>query len=116
MRIQFLWWADCPSHPEAWRRLNQVLDELGIRAEVERIEVRSDAEAEQWHFRGSPTLLVNGQDIDPRAGERPARLTCRLYFTDDGRPSPLPPVTMIRRALLAARDQTESIKSNEEES
>lgn len=107
LHIQFLFWEDCPSHPEAWQRLQQVLADLGVTAEVERIEVRTDAEAEALAFRGSPTLRVNGADIDPRAAELPARLTCRLYRTDEGRPSPLPPESLIRRAVLAAQGRPE---------
>ncbi len=104
MQIQFLWWEDCPSHPEAWQRLQQVLEELQPDVDVERIEVLTDADAERWHFPGSPTILVNGQDIDPHAPKLPARLTCRLYYTEEGRPSPYPSIEMITRALIAARD------------
>lgn len=104
MQIRFLFWEDCPSHPDAWERLQQVLGELHLDVAVERVEVLTDVDAERWHFPGSPTILVNGVDIDPRAPELPARLTCRLYYTEEGRPSPLPPVEMIKRALVAARD------------
>lgn len=102
MKIQFLFWEDCSSHPGAWQRLHDVLDELGIEAAVERIEITTDAEAQQWGFAGSPTILVDGQDIDPQPN-RPARLTCRIYFHEDGRPSPLPSRAMIARAVLAAQ-------------
>lgn len=102
MKIQFLFWEDCPSHPEAWDRLHDVLRELRIETEAERIEVTTEDEAQRWGFAGSPTILVNGQDIDPQP-DRPARLTCRLYFHEDGRPSPLPSHAMIARAIEAAR-------------
>lgn len=105
MQIQFLYWEGCPSHPEAWQRLERVLSELASEAEVERIEIRTEEEAEQWRFPGSPTILVDGHDIDPNASAA-YRLTCRLYFKADGRPSPLPPEDMIRRAILNA--QTDS--------
>ena len=114
MQIQFLWWEDCPSHPEAWRRLQQVLAELAVTARVERVEIRTDAEAETWRFPGSPTILVDGRDIDPRASTQPARLTCRLYYTDEGRPSPLPPVTMIRRAVLTAQAPDSRVDRSEQ--
>lgn len=103
MHIQFLWWEDCPSHLDAWQRLHTVLADLEIDVIVERIEIKTDADAEQWHFPGSPTILVNGADIDPHAAEQPARLTCRLYRTEDGRPSPLPSPEMIKRAIIKAQ-------------
>jgi len=102
MKIQFLFWEDCPSHSEAWDRLHDVLRDLGVDAEVERIEVSTDNEARRWSFAGSPTILVNGRDIDPQP-DAPARLTCRLYLHEDGRPSPLPSRAMIARAIEAAR-------------
>lgn len=109
MKVQFLFWEDCPSHPQAWQRLGDVLGEMGIEVEVERIEVTTEDAAQRWHFAGSPTILVDGQDIDPQP-DLPARLTCRLYFHEDGRPSPLPSRGMIARALEAARDR-ESVRA-----
>jgi hypothetical protein len=103
MEIHFLWWEGCASHSEAWQRLHDVLDEMQIDAHVERVEIQTDEEAERWHFPGSPTILVNGEDIDPNAPSLPTRLTCRIYFKEDGRPSPLPSRKMIRRALENAQ-------------
>ena len=101
VEIQFLWWAECPSHEEAWSRLQKIVAELAPDAAVTRIEVRTDEDAERWHFPGSPTIRVNGMDIDPDVPGI-ARLTCRLYFKGDGRPTPLPPASIIRRALADA--------------
>jgi hypothetical protein len=100
--IHFLWWEGCPSHPEAWQHLQEVLHDMKLNVQPESIEIKTDEEAEHWHFLGSPTILVNGQDIDPNASTSPSRLTCRLYFKEDGRPSPLPSKTMIQRALERA--------------
>ena len=38
-KIDFLYWSDCPSHPEARKRLREVLHELDLQAQVEEIEV-----------------------------------------------------------------------------
>ncbi len=100
--IHFLWWEGCASHPAAWQRLEEVLGDMKLSARPESVEIKTDEEAERWHFPGSPTILVNGQDIDPNASVLPSRLTCRLYFKEDGRPSPLPSKEMIRRALEKA--------------
>ena len=45
IRIQFLWWEDCPSHPEAWQRLRETLDEIGVEARIERVEIQRDGMA-----------------------------------------------------------------------
>ena len=103
MHVEFMWWEDCPSHPKAWQRLQQALADLEVEATVERIEVNTDADADELRFPGSPTIRVNGADIDPQASEMPSRLTCRLYRTETGRPSPLPSLAMIKRAIIKAQ-------------
>ena len=103
MRIQFLYWEDCPSHERALERLKQVMAEEKISAEIEILEVETDEQARQWHFTGSPTILIDDQDIDPPPDATHVALTCRVYHWADGRISPLPSPDMIRRALGAAQ-------------
>ena len=101
-KIEFLFWEECPSHPEALKRLREVMDETGVHEPIEQIDVRTDEEAERLRFPGSPTIRIGGQDIDPLgAAQMGAALTCRIYRLEDGRISPLPSKEMIRRALGA---------------
>jgi hypothetical protein len=102
LHISFLYFEDCPSREPALERLRQVLAEEGIEAEVEIVEVETDAQAEQLRFMGSPTILVEGRDIDPPPPGAQFALTCRVYRREDGRISPLPPSELIRRSLRAA--------------
>ena len=95
-RIEFLYWSDCPSHPEARQRLGEVLIELNLKAQVEEIEVLTDEVAARLAFPGSPTIRVDGVDVDPLGA---AQLTCRVYVLEDGRYSPVPSKEMLRRAL-----------------
>ena len=97
-RITFLYWEECQSHDEALTRLRKVLREDQIDAEIEVIKVRSDEEAKQLGFTGSPTILVDGRDIQPPTSTHYA-LSCRAYQLEDGRISPLPSEPMIRTAL-----------------
>ncbi len=98
--IEFLYWEDCPSHPEAWRRLQEVMTEEGVDVPVERIEVRTDEDAERLSFPGSPTIRVNGVDVDSAGATGiGSALTCRVYVLEDGRYSPVPSEAMLRRAL-----------------
>ncbi len=100
MHIDFLWYADCPSHPQARAMLQAALDELGLDATVAERQVRTEAEARELDFPGSPTIRVDGQDIDPEgaAAARPA-LTCRTYRWLDGRFQPLPEGDQLLAAL-----------------
>ena len=79
--------------------LEEVLAHAGIDAPVEMHEVRTDEEAEALRFPGSPTIRIDGRDIDPHgAGGRPA-LTCRIYHLPDGRVSPVPTREQLEAAV-----------------
>jgi len=103
MRIEFLYWEDCPSHAEALARLRQVIADDRIKTDLEVIRVDSHEDAERLRFPGSPTIRIDGEDLQPEGVQGQAMLTCRTYLTETGRLSPLPTATMMRRALQAAR-------------
>jgi hypothetical protein len=99
MKIEFLFWDGCPSHPEARALLAEVLAERELEAAVEEHEVTTPEEAVRLAFPGSPTIRVDGRDVDPKgAGARPA-LTCRIYHLPDGRVSPVPTREQLEEAL-----------------
>lgn len=102
MRVSFLFYEDCPSHELALERLREVLTEESINTDVEIVKVESEEQAQELRFVGSPTILVNGQDIDPPPSDSRYTLTCRAYSLEDGRISPLPSRAMLRRAIDAA--------------
>ena len=70
-----------------------------LEAELEIVQVETEEQARQFRFVGSPTILVDGQDIVPPPADAIPALTCRAYQLEDGRISPLPSIGMIRRAL-----------------
>jgi hypothetical protein len=85
MRIEVLYFDGCPGHEAFLPRLRELLAEAGVHAPVELRRVQSDAKARRERFLGSPTLRVDGVDVDPDAGERTDYgLKCRLYTTDEG--------------------------------
>jgi hypothetical protein len=99
MRITFLYYEDCPSHDVALDRLRQVMAEEDILTEIEIIKVETDEQAQRLRFIGSPTIRVDGQDINPPPLDAYYALTCRAYRLEDGRISPLPSPDMIQHAL-----------------
>lgn len=103
MKIQFLYYEDCPSHDAALERLRSVMAEEGIEGNIEIARVETDEQAQELRFVGSPTILINGEDIAPPPPSAHYALTCRAYRLEDGRISPLPSPDMMRRALRAAR-------------
>jgi hypothetical protein len=100
-KISFLYSDGCPSHHEALSRLRKIMDQQGIAIEIETINVRTNEQAINLRFRGSPTILIDGRDIDPSSVEG-FGLACRTYRLEDGRISPLPSEAMIRKALRGA--------------
>jgi hypothetical protein len=102
-KIEFLFWEDCPSHPRARELLQEAVAELGLGASIEEIDVLTDEDAERFRFPGSPTIRVNGVDVDPDgAAQMGTALTCRVYVLEDGRYSPVPSKEMLRRALAGS--------------
>ena len=104
LKIDFLWYPECPSHPQALEMLNDVLRELDVEAEINEQIVETQAEAEALAFPGSPTIRIEGADIDAEgAGSRPA-LTCRTYRWKDGRFQPLPERSLLVSAFQRATE------------
>jgi hypothetical protein len=99
VRIELLFWEGCPSHPEAEDLLRQVLAERGVDAEIERREVLTHEEAEALRFPGSPTIRVDGRDVDESGASAPPSLTCRIYYLPDGRVSPVPSREQLEEAF-----------------
>lgn len=97
--IELLYWEGCPSHPEAKALLEQVLTELGRDDPIVMTEVKSDEEAERLRFPGSPTIRVDGRDIDAMGASGRPSLTCRIYHLSNGRISPVPSREQMEAAL-----------------
>lgn len=100
--VELLWWEGCPSTHRALEELRQVLDEAGLGGLEPRLrQIRSDQEAQQAGFVGSPTVRVDGADVVPIA-DQPLGLTCRVYRRRDGAISPTPDPQDLREALVRA--------------
>jgi hypothetical protein len=80
--------------------LRAAMEEQGLDPDaVEVREVNTAAAAEREEFVGSPTIRVNGMDVQPPPSEEPTGLACRLYRRRDGRISPLPDPEDLREVL-----------------
>lgn len=98
-KVELLYFDGCPNHSATRELVERVATELGVELEMRLVDVRSVQEAERLRFLGSPTVRVNGRDVEPEADAREAFvLACRVYPTDGG-VSGQPAEEWIRAAL-----------------
>ncbi|MEC3980491.1 DF family (seleno)protein [Amycolatopsis sp. H20-H5] len=84
-RVELLYFDGCPNHETFLPHLRQLLAEHAVTAPITLIRVEDDEDARHHRFLGSPTLRVDGLDVDPGAAGRDTfGLQCRLYRTPDG--------------------------------
>jgi hypothetical protein len=83
MDVDLLYVAGCPNRELARERLSEAVQRAGVEATIREREVTDEAEAVALGMRGSPTILVCGEDVDG-GGEAAGSLSCRLYTTDGG--------------------------------
>jgi hypothetical protein len=85
VRIEVLYFDGCPGHEAFLPRLRELLDQAGVDVPVEFRPVESVEAAERERFLGSPTVRIDGEDVDPTAAQRTDYgLKCRLYRTPAG--------------------------------
>jgi hypothetical protein len=104
--IEVLYVEHCPNFPAALALVQRVQAELGVDAEVRTTMITDQAAAERARFVGSPTVRVDGRDVDPD-GELAADYTleCRLYWHQH-RLAGYPQERWVREALLRAAGPT----------
>jgi hypothetical protein len=83
--VQILFFEGCPNHEQAQELVEQVARELGLQLEIALVEVPDSETAERLRFLGSPTIRVDGRDVEPGADERQEfALSCRVYRSEHG--------------------------------
>lgn len=98
-RVELLYFADCPSHASYLPKLRRLLARLGRPTVLVEREIADEATAVREQFLGSPTVRVDGVDVDPGARHRTNYgLQCRLYRTSEGLAGS-PPDKWVRTAL-----------------
>ena len=102
MIVEVLFFADCPNYLPALRNVREALQQEGMAADIRHVEVLDRNMAEAIGFLGSPTIRIDGIDVEPAARASTGfGLCCRTYTA--GRTAGTPPVDLIRRALCERR-------------
>ena len=86
MKIEVLYVPNCPNHGVAMERLRAILSAERFQKHVNEVLVKDAEMAQSLKFPGSPTIRINGQDVEPRE-EATFGLMCRLYSDGSGVPS-----------------------------
>jgi hypothetical protein len=97
MRVELLFAEDDPASMAARQHLVEVLTEDAFETPIQMVAVASDTDARLLEMRGTPTIRIDGADIDPE-WDGPIGMQPRDY--GDG---PVPPKDLIRRAVERAR-------------
>ena len=77
VKVEFLYFNDCPAHRQALVNLKAALRESKIKADLVMINVTSEEQAEKVGFQGSPSIRVNGKDLD--GSDDGYSFACRVY-------------------------------------
>ena len=89
----------CPGVLPTAKHIKEVIAEESIDAEISLILIETPEDARQLHFTGSPTVRINGIDIETNIKDiKDYALRSRLY-TIDGKNSDYPSKDMIRAAI-----------------
>ncbi len=102
MRVELLWSTGCPHYRSARTLIADVACALGLSPQVEEIAVEDEPTGRLLCFPGSPTIRVDGLDVEP-GWEACADCTprCRVYATAAGLRG-LPEREWVERALARA--------------
>src|SRR4051812_42485677 len=83
--VEVLTFVGCPHAEPTLALVERVVDECGVSATVRRVDIADAEAATAQQFLGSPSIRVNGRDIEPGVGGRSEYvLSCRIYRTDEG--------------------------------
>ena len=83
--VELLWFSDCPNRPAARALLEEVIADVAPGTTIRDVDATDPMIAANVHFPGSPTIRVDGRDVEPGyvdPGDYTPR--CRLYRTSNG--------------------------------
>jgi len=65
MKIEVLYFKDCPNYMPTLDRVRAILAQEDISDVVLEIEIKDESTARSVGFPGSSTVRINGEDIEP---------------------------------------------------
>jgi len=106
MKVELYYFDSCPSYLRALENTREALRLEGLPEDVALIAVESAADAQAKRFIGSPTIRINGVDVEgPEAEDNGYGFGCRIY-ADGGSTTGWPSVEKVRQALTRPEPAT----------
>lgn len=103
MKVEVLYVAECPAHAPALALLERILAEEGVAAGIHQVLVQDENMARALRFGGSPTIRIDGRDVEREPVAAAYGVCCRLYPASPE--TGLPPAALVRQAVREARRQ-----------
>lgn len=100
-KVEILYFDGCPHTELARARASEAIASTAVAAELSLVVVGDEDDATRHRFTGSPTIRVDGRDVEQDEGGRTVGLQCRVYSVE-GRLDGAPPVSWIEDALRSA--------------
>lgn len=81
LKLEFQYFEGCPNHTKMQNNISEAIKGLEDKIDLRKILVEDEETAKQVGFRGSPTLLIDGEDIIGMPIPEQPKLACRFYPT-----------------------------------
>ena len=102
MIIEILLFDDCPNAEATEKLVRETVSKLEIDASIEITKVINNDEAIDKRFLGSPSIRINGKDLEVEEDELTQySMRCRVYRQEDSQ-SGVPPKDLLVSALSIA--------------
>ena len=98
IKIDIQYFHGCPNSAEMIHRVKEAIKGSEEKIEYNEVLVESNELAQKLKFRGSPTILINGEDFEGKEDPKSVALNCRVY--ENG----LPEVEEIRKRIFLQSD------------
>ena len=93
IKIEVQYFNGCPNSEEMLKTVKKIVEKAEYEIDFEKLLVESQEAAERYKFRGSPTILINGKDVENLPENPTPSLSCRYY------PNGLPITSDIEKVL-----------------
>ena len=65
IKVEVLYSEGCLRTPLTIARIQEISDKIGVEIDLSTMEIDTFDKIMEWNFIGSPTVRINGVDIDP---------------------------------------------------